>query len=343
MQNKNFTIKKYFNIEQIKDCFKYFENYSYPFQHYIVLKSVSNFRHKLKNIIRSKFTILNHYIFYVIYNNDNLPVMIVPLQRRLNNKKNIEILGSDILGANILEYVDVIYNPTQEKVVRAAFDLLFSELKKEGFEKLYFRNTPENLSYKILKENKNFYHVKPVECTNFNCSDWNTYLSRLSNSQKHNIKKAYNKLKRENKTFSLVSTKSTSLWNECLKIYMKRQASKYGAGLKRLLSYKYFHYISQCALTDIHVTFAFVIQKEVAAFMTGFIDSVRNNVEIVRIAINDKYQSYSPGILLIYETIKYLTENSDYKTLDFCSGDQRYKKDMGGEIYYKHNFFIKLN
>ena len=48
MENKKFTIKKYFNIEQIKDCFKPFENYSYPFQNYIVLKSVSNLRYRLK-------------------------------------------------------------------------------------------------------------------------------------------------------------------------------------------------------------------------------------------------------------------------------------------------------
>ena len=282
-------------------------------------------------------------MFYVVYNSDNFPVMIAPLQRRPKNKKDIEILGSDTLGANVLEYVDVIYNPTQENVVRIAFDLLLSELKKEGFEKLYFKNIAENLSYKILKENKNFCYVRPVDCTNFNCSNWDKYLSGLSKNQKHNIKKAYNKLKRENKTFSLVSTKSTALSNECLKIYIKRQVSKYGAGLKKLLSCKYFHYISQCALTDKSITFAFVIQKEVASFMTGFIDPVRNAVEIVRIAINDKYQSYSPGILLIYETIKYLTENSDYQNLDFCTGTVRYKMDMGGEIYYKHNFFIKLN
>jgi hypothetical protein len=336
------VIKKYFNIEQIKDCFKYFENYSYPFQSYTVLKSVSNLRYRLKNIIRSKFTILSPYIFYVIYNNNNVPVMIAPLQIRPYNKKNIEVLGSDTLGANVMEYVDVIYNPTEEQVVKAAFDLLLSELKKEGFEELYFKNTPEGLSYKILKEYKNFCHVRPVECTNFNCSDWNKYLSRLSKNQRHNIKKAYNKLNRENKTFSLVTTKSKTLYNECLKVYMKRQVNKYGAGLKRFLSFKYFHYISQCALTDISVTFSFVIEKEVAAFVTGFIDPVRSNVEIVRVAINDKYQSYSPGILLIYETVKYLTENTDYKTLDFCSGDQRYKKEMGGEIYYKHNFYVKL-
>ena len=241
-----------------------------------------------------------------------------------------------------MEYVDVIYNPAEENNVRTAFDLLFAELKKEGFEKLYFRNIPESLSYKILKEYKNFCYLRSVESTYFNCSNWDEYLSGLSKNQKRNIKKAYNKLKRDNKSFSLVTTKSKTLCDECLKVYLKRQASKYGAGLKRLLSFKYFHYISQCALTDISVTFAFVIQKEVAAFMTGLIDPTRNRVEIVRIAVNDKYSFYSSGILLIYETVKYLTENSDYEKLDFCTGVLRYKKEMGGVIYYKHDFYVRL-
>lgn len=166
--------------------------------------------------------------------------------------------------------------------------------------------------------------------------------SGLSKSQRQNIRTAYNRLNRENKSFSFLSTtnnqQAIALYNKCFKLYMKRQASKYGAGLKELLFYKYF----QCALTDINFAFAFVIEKEIASVMIGFFDPVRNAVEIPILAVNDKYLFYSPGVLLICETIKHLTANTDYKNLDLCRGVEKYKKDMGGEIYYTHNFFIKL-
>ncbi|MCR4662598.1 MAG: GNAT family N-acetyltransferase [Endomicrobiaceae bacterium] len=250
------------------------------------------------------------------------------------------------MGSEIFDYVDVIYNTTEESVLRFAFNLLFSELKKEGFEKLYFKFIPDNLSCKTLKEYKNFYYMESVKSVNVNFISWDTYFSGLSKSQRQNIRTAYNRLNRENKSFSFLSTtnnqQATALYNKCFKLYMKRQATKYGAGLKELLFYKYFHYMSQCALTDINFAFAFVIEKEIASVMIGFFDPVRNAVEISILAVNDKYLFYSPGVLLICETIKHLTANTDYKNLDLCIGVEKYKNDMGGEIYYTHNFFIKL-
>ena len=82
------------------------------------------------------------------------------------------------------------------------------------------------------------------------------------------------------------------------------------------------------------------ISKIIAAFWGGLINKSGDYIIVPRLAINDKYGWYSPGIVLINETMKTL-ENTKIKYFDLSMGTENYKLVMGGNIYETYNFVIE--
>ena len=64
--------------------------------------------------------------------------------------------------------------------------------------------------------------------------------------------------------------------------------------------------------------------------MQGTLNSDWSEYEIPRLAINDKFAFFSPGMILVNEAIKYMMGNTDIKIFNLCRGDEKYKYDMGG-------------
>ena len=59
----------------------------------------------------------------------------------------------------------------------------------------------------------------------------------------------------------------------------------------------------------------------------------KDRIVIPRLAIDDQFRFYSPGYLLICETMKYLLENnSSIKNIDLCRGTEKYKTDLGEQF-----------
>lgn len=83
------------------------------------------------------------------------------------------------------------------------------------------------------------------------------------------------------------------------------------------------------------------INDELAAFMSGFRGD-KGQYVVPRLSIDERFKFYSPGMLLINETIKYLLVNTDIRHLDLAIGEEQYKYKMGGKVHYSHNFEINL-
>ena len=86
----------------------------------------------------------------------------------------------------------------------------------------------------------------------------------------------------------------------------------------------------------------FLIDGEVAAFMFGYINQRNHSLEIPKLAINEKFGFYSPGMLLVDNTVKYLANNTSIKNLDLCRGTEQYKLKMGGKIYPTYKYIVKI-
>lgn len=77
---------------------------------------------------------------------------------------------------------------------------------------------------------------------------------------------------------------------------------------------------------------------EIVSFWSGFISSSKEFITIPRLAIDSKWDKYSPGIILICETAKELFPQYGIKNFDLSRGEHGYKLRMGGEKYYSHSF-----
>lgn len=75
--------------------------------------------------------------------------------------------------------------------------------------------------------------------------------------------------------------------------------------------------------------FVLTIDGQIAAFMHVYIHGKR--VLMPKLAIDVSYSRYSPGILLVQETLKLLMERG-MEDFDMCRGDERYKMEVGGIV-----------
>ena len=61
-------------------------------------------------------------------------------------------------------------------------------------------------------------------------------------------------------------------------------------------------------------------------------------VAVPRLAIDTEYSFYSPGYVLVCETIRYIAAHPVLKELDLSRGDEKYKLDMGGQLYRTYDY-----
>ena len=96
-------------------------------------------------------------------------------------------------------------------------------------------------------------------------------------------------------------TEKRQLHKECMKVYQGRLQSRYGTGLSTQIGH-YADYVSNGVVKEHGTVCALLIDGEVAAFLEGFID--KGSILVPRLAINEKYKRYSPGLILCNEIIK---------------------------------------
>lgn len=79
---------------------------------------------------------------------------------------------------------------------------------------------------------------------------------------------------------------------------------------------------------------------EIAGFCSGYID--HDTFVVPRLSIVNDFSRYSPGYLLISESIKWFGINSrSVRIIDLSEGTEQYKLDLGGIVYKKNDFTIK--
>ena len=64
-------------------------------------------------------------------------------------------------------------------------------------------------------------------------------------------------------------------------------------------------------------------------------------VSVPRLAIDSEYSFYSPGYVLINEVIKYIAAHPVLNELDLSRGDEKYKLDFGGKLYYTYDYDLR--
>ena len=228
---------------------------------------------------------------------------------------------------------------TPMHMLKAAFSKFVKELTNNGY---------EYLEWKCLKYDSVFHQLlieagaeiggrKAITRIFFDMPEYDSYFLRLRKSVRQNVRTAYNRLIRDNHIldFHFYSNEYgesmphafTAIMRKCLAIFLKRHAEKYNiTGIRHKLAQ-----LVKWASTSRESGFLAVcsIDGEPVAFMSGH-KSGAKEIWATRLAIDSDFSFYSPGMICVNETIKYLMRKTPIRCLNLGRGTEKYKMDMGG-------------
>ena len=171
--------------------------------------------------------------------------------------------------------------------------------------------------------------------------------STLRKSVRQNLRTAYNRLKTDGLSMRfemhMGGEVSTALMKQLVEVYNNRHEIQYGVKttkLKRLYMEK-FDFSTLSLKNNQNARHGIIhIDNNIAGFFSGYYDAGLASIVIPRLSIDPKYGRYSPGYLLINEAIKWFEKDEKVQCLDLSTGCEKYKLDLGGEIYLKGKYTI---
>lgn len=304
------------NNNQIKPT-QYFDYYYHLF---------SSFYCNPKKVIRWRF------VFYYISDGNN--ECIIPF---IENRKKKIIRGVSNYGR--LDYEDILASTNSVLFIQESLQTVFVnyldyriDIKNINEDSLYFSAWGDSM---VFHEN----------CVKIQLPDnYDDYIESLSKHQRQNIRTAYNKLDKGRIHIEVIKYDNNNqinrrLWNTCEKLYEKRHDSGDSLLSKWYIRFTNpYHYI--LSKGDNYRIMVLLHNNVPLAYMAGLIDLNNKCFYIPRLCINEDYLRFSPGIILIVETIKSLIEEG-ISYLDLMQGDEQYKLAMGGII--NKNYSLKCH
>lgn len=313
---KHFTIytlkKEWKRIYSLNNLIKPTQSYSY----YKVL--FHSFYLHIKEHIRRRI------IFHYFKSNDDeciIPLVVYVKKNTLTGISNYQRL----------DYEDIISSTNNISFLNNCFNRIAIEYPNYH---INIENINQDSLYFALFGAK----MKPYEtCVSIDIrNNYESYISSISKHQRQNIRTAYNKLSKKNfqirlERFDKNHPIPKRLWKECLKIYDERHhVPTTGFNWLRHQLNAFTHILKKAEGWQIYVLFHHNIPL---AYMAGLCSEKQHCYYIPRLCINNQYREYSPGIILLVETIKE-QQKKNIQHIDLMRGDEPYKAAMGGKNHY---------
>lgn len=273
-------------------------------------------------------------VFYHL--TDGINDSIVPLA--VNKKKKL-VKGLSCFGR--LDYEDVISSTDDSSFISECLKRVFQRYR--GYSLHLININESSVLYDVLKTKASFLE----NCVSIDIpSGLEEYITSLSKHQRQNIRTAYNKLSKEGFEVSLKhydkgANIPYAIWRQCQYMYERRhdaQGGRFKIWLDRQKN-PYTHILHSAKGWSIYVLF----HNDVPiSYMAGLLDEDQGCYYVPRLCIDEAYYKYSPGILLIVETIKQ-TAGHGLNQLDLMLGDEPYKTAMGGRIHKNYEVKCKVD
>lgn len=270
-----------------------------------------------------------------IFSEQSEPLMILPLKLDIF-KRNYKMLA-DIQGCG---QADALFNPRLSK--------------EECQECVTYFYTNINNKYKLNRLPEDSLLLKTsqgahIDLQNRVCVKINfpqgaeDLLKSLSKSVRQNIRTAYNRMNRDGVKYSLYVCQgkemTKDIWQEMMKVYLNRLFTKHKTKARNNPLYRYTHYWKYRyikhdtkSLQQLTNSFHAILygNGQIMGFLSGMISQDGTELVVPRLAIDSNFHFYSPGYVLLAETLRWLDANTTCRCLDLSRGDEQYKMDMGG-------------
>lgn len=318
------------NLKEIKDDYEELFRQSktngvYQSFEFLKLKLKTLEFNRLYRFIRYKRKIR----FIKVFDDDEKLCLILPVEM---NKK--------IQTITTLDCYDLICGDCDDEKVFKCLNFI-AESFNQDLE--FFNVTPSTRLFALSRKYNSFkitaeHSGASIDFSKFDSGDkYNSYFRSLSKSARQNIRTAYNRMKADKIVIDFgvsENRKDKKLLSRSKKLYAKRYAEKNGRkkfSLKKLFI-KFYNPIETICYNSEKSFHAYLkINKKLVAYLAGFCQN--DSVIVPRLAYDSTYSRYSPGILLINELAKWISENGNINVLDLGYGNEPYKYVMGGEPY----------
>jgi hypothetical protein len=274
--------------------------------------------------------------------------MIIPLHIHKEKTQSIAYIWGEKSQAG---HLDFIYDEQiQTEAFLAAMKLISSDI---GNLKFVLNRVAEQSKLNALVQTSfptTHYSVSKSTCVQIPIvANYNEYLNSLNKQVRQNLRTSFNRLKTDNRSYEVQTYVNQpvppDILRQLFKMYWKRLSDKklfighYKKFLPVLLRMRLNPTIVALKkLTNVCYSIIY-IDKTIAGFTAGF-TSRNGKIILPFLNINSTFSRYSPGGILITETIKFLMENHDYKYFDLSRGDEKYKYTWGGIEHFNFNYEI---
>ena len=287
--------------------------------------------------------------------------MIVPLVYVKGPKAHYKMLG-DTGGCDI---ADALYKDG------------LSEEEKLELISFFYKSLPERLEISRLYEKSPLYLNAPSDRIVSDETvgyadipvpeDWDVYLASLSGNARHNLTRAFRRMDRDGiehrmEVYGGDKPLPKEVWKLLMKTYYARFHAKYKRGVFSdetkggvfVQALKYIHYRTYKKIWfytkhDSHSipelpnarTYVLWNGEEMVAFACGFLSHDKTLCSYPRLAINEKYNYYTPGCVLLAQILQHYMREGVTQHLDLSRGDEQYKFKMGANLYHTHDIVLK--
>ncbi len=178
---------------------------------------------------------------------------------------------------------------------------------------------------------------------------YNKYWNSLRKSARDNITTSHNRLAKDGHTCEVKLLQGDKLSRGTIRtimdIYLKRRFECEYEGVRSMMlgfSKRYLNPVTR-ALRHSNNSFCAILDVDgmLAAFCAGF-ERSRGRIVLSFLAIDSNWGRYSPGGLLITETMKQLIAQQNHTTLDLTRGDEAYKFRYGGKEYFNYDYEFRI-
>lgn len=278
-------------------------------------------------------------IEYIVVNQNQQIIGILPMITD-NRRKKGGIIDGKIAG--ITNFVYPVEKGKADETILAEL-VGFITQRYAGY-RLRLHDIPQDSTFfNALKQSglscnlRESYHI-PI-------ADFDTHSQYIASLGKHmgqNIRTAYNRLDKDGKRFKLTVFSRNNppefrflakIWHIYFKRKLNWKKKNVDFVMRTIASFRSLHEVlmgrasKSISCLDDSRLIVLDINGRPAAFLIAYIDGV--HAVVPKLAIDNSFGRYSPGIILVLETLKLFRQNGIID-FDLCRGNEKYKQDLGG-------------
>ena len=335
-------IKKHKSLKDLKDSWEriYSSNPRLSaYQNYELMKVI----YKYSRYSPRRFALKP--VFYEVFDEKGKTILIEQFYVRKNGEGFRVYLFGDFVATS---YLDMIYGPNlKTDDFKCAMRMISEDLGQAEF--MFNKiNRRSKLNSMIREAFGNELSINPKPCVEIKLpDDYETYFKGLSSNKRNNIRKANRRVGDAGISMRLDVYNNGPIEKKVLgrmmDVYNKRAGERIANPFVSIplgVAKKTLNPLT-VALSSLNSAFGTVLSFDgkVVAMCTGLKRGGR--IVTFYLAIDSDYKYFTPGGLMLTETIRFLCEGEEVEVFDLTRGDEHYKFQYGGTATTNDDFKFK--